>query len=177
MEPIKKDAGPAAPLGDVQRQTSRGLERKPPAGPQRRTALHLAAESGHVGVLQTLFETLLCTALTAASDDKNGAEPADAQISAIMPVHMTFLMGVLNARDSRQQTPLLIASARGHSDCVRFLLSNGADRSRGDAKGNTPLHVASARGYLGIILMLCSEFGEQAELQRQVVLSALGNRT
>eukprot|EP00798_Chlamydomonas_sp_ICE-L_P002155 gene2155-18205_t len=105
---------------------------------------------------------MLCSALSAGDESsiKSEAEQsADPQPSR----SGDFLRTVINARDSRQQTPLLIAAARGHTDCVRFLLSNGANRSKGDAKGNTPLHVASARGFLAIILMLATEFEEDEE--------------
>eukprot|EP00798_Chlamydomonas_sp_ICE-L_P003791 gene3791-13860_t len=121
----------------------------------RRTALHLAAESGHLGVLQTLLETLLCNAL--ASAEEGGEGDSRSSTSESGPGNggdsqgLAFIQSVINARDSKHQTPLLIAAARGHSDCVRFLLSNGADRSRGD-----------------IVLMLCTEYGEDADLRRNL---------
>ena len=59
-----------------------------------------------------------------------------------------------NIQDSRGQTPLFVAAALGHTDCVRLLLTNGADRMVSDIRGNLPLHMAAWWGHLSITFML-----------------------
>ena len=57
-------------------------------------------------------------------------------------------------QDSRGQTPLFVAAALGHTDCVRLLLTNGADRMVPDIRGNLPMHMAAWWGHLSITFML-----------------------
>ena len=85
---------------------------------------------------------------------------------------------MMDLQDLRGQTPLFIAAALGHSDCVRcvhlqdtvfqatcendlvcmygcrLLLTNGADRTIPDIRGNLPLHMSSWWGHLSITFML-----------------------
>ncbi|KAF5837067.1 ankyrin repeat-containing domain protein [Dunaliella salina] len=103
-----------------------------------KTAAHLAAESGHIHILEALTESLLCNASKLYGKEGSGQEPAE----AIMP-------SLINAIDAEGRTPLSLASEHGHVDCARFLLANGADRLIADHKGNTTLHYASWKCHLG----------------------------
>src|SRR5262249_1593769 len=49
---------------------------------------------------------------------------------------------LVNARDESGQTPLHIASHRGHAGIVKLLLEQGADVNARDRAGTMPLHLA-----------------------------------
>ncbi|CEF71376.1 Ankyrin repeat and KAP P-loop domain and Ankyrin repeat-containing domain-containing protein [Strongyloides ratti] len=51
-------------------------------------------------------------------------------------------------------TPLIIASARGYTECVKILLDNGANPNSSDKFGSTPLIWASRKGYYKIVEFL-----------------------
>jgi ankyrin repeat protein len=83
-----------------------------------------------------------------------------------------------STQDSQGQTALFLACALGHSDCVRFLLANGADRCIRDLHGNMALHISSMRGHIGIMFQLLSEFGmdeQQASEQPPVTAASTVN--
>lgn len=105
----------------------------------------MAAGEGHLTVLSSILETLLCQA--SSTDDEGGTKT------------QAFINEMLNSQDSDGYTPLIVSCLHGHAECVRFLLANGADRRVADVKGNTALHYASIKGHLGVIFMLLSEFG------------------
>lgn len=46
-----------------------------------------------------------------------------------------------------RRTPLMIASAEGHLDIVKFLVKSGADINAKDVTGHTPLFWADFKGY------------------------------
>ncbi|CAM9216443.1 unnamed protein product [Chrysoparadoxa australica] len=64
----------------------------------------------------------------------------------------------LEERDSWARiTPLAVASARGHEECVRVLLSAGAvvdARSGEGGQMSSPLHMAAGEGHLQVTLLL-----------------------
>ncbi len=63
--------------------------------------------------------------------------------------------GSVNAVDAKTgNTALIIASNRGHTNEVRFLLERGADFNRQSASGDTALMAASLRGYDKIVSLL-----------------------
>ncbi|XP_048874799.1 ankyrin repeat and SOCS box protein 1 isoform X1 [Brienomyrus brachyistius] len=51
-------------------------------------------------------------------------------------------------------TPLRIAATAGHSDCVAFLISQGAEVDLVDVKGQTALYVAVVNGHLDCVRIL-----------------------
>ena len=59
-----------------------------------------------------------------------------------------------NARNSRSQSPLLIASHNGHTEIVKILLAAQACTESRDDNGYTALSLATLKGYLEIVRML-----------------------
>jgi uncharacterized protein len=63
--------------------------------------------------------------------------------------------GLLNARNTRGQTPLMCASLRGHVAFVRWLFQRGADPTIADDGGSTPLMMtASLQGRIEVVRLL-----------------------
>ena len=77
----------------------------------------------------------------------------------------------INARDNRGQTPLHIASMRGHTEMVKQLLNATADSNVKDESGRTALHIAAENGCVKVVEILLkavadvdtqTKFGETA---------------
>lgn len=64
----------------------------------------------------------------------------------------------INARDSRDRTPLLCATDSGNLDIVEILLTLGANVNAAQKDGATALHVATKKGHSTIVEMLL-EYG------------------
>jgi hypothetical protein len=65
-----------------------------------------------------------------------------------------LLISVVNARNSRGDTPLSMAAVQGHCEAVNMLLDNEADvNAQGGYYGNA-LQAASARGHEAVVKML-----------------------
>ncbi|CAG0912178.1 unnamed protein product, partial [Cyprideis torosa] len=60
----------------------------------------------------------------------------------------------LNIRDCDKQTPLHLASRRGHHSIVDLLLAQGADLNIRDCDKQTPLHLATGHGHHSIVHLL-----------------------
>ena len=108
----------------------------------RQSPFHVAAKHNCPSVLRAL-----CSRLEAQGTDvseqaviarlSRGADPRDC---------------VLNSKDRRGRTPLLLACERGSAEAVKALSSLGADVWVRDKWGRTSLHVAISRGHVA-----CSE--------------------
>jgi 7,8-dihydropterin-6-yl-methyl-4-(beta-D-ribofuranosyl)aminobenzene 5'-phosphate synthase len=62
--------------------------------------------------------------------------------------------GPLEARNSDNLTPLLLASIHGKTEIARFLIEKGANIHAGDNENSTPLHNAAARGHSAVLSLL-----------------------
>lgn len=61
---------------------------------------------------------------------------------------------IVHLRDSRQRTPLHVASSHGYADCVAFLLAEGADTNCLDDEGRTPLIISAQNGQTQVVELL-----------------------
>lgn len=85
-----------------------------------------------------------------ASDMLRAAERGDASrlelfLKAGMPV---------DARDSRDWTPLMVAAFNGNESAAKLLIENGADPTARDRAGYTPLHWAALKGYGEVVSLV-----------------------
>ena len=139
----------AAMKGDL--QTVKALLEQDPAlvnvekPPNKKTALHYAAQGGHRDVVEFLLE--------------KGAEVSRPNIIGETPLHyaatvespdvaiLLLARGAnLNARTERGMTPLRLAMAFGRVATVKALLERGANPRETLPDGTTLLHIAAVNG-------------------------------
>ena len=71
----------------------------------------------------------------------------------------------VNARGfDLEETPLHVASRRGHADIAQLLLEHGADRNAQNNKSHTPLHLSSDCGHVAVVRILL-DHGADKEAQ------------
>jgi ankyrin repeat protein len=112
-----------------------------------RTALHLAADRGHLKAAQALLAA--------------GAKSSVTDRSGLTPLHLAALRGRakvvslllaqragVNGRTRLGLTPLHLAARGGFTPIVQALLAKGAQVNAQDRSGRTPLHMAAERGRL-----------------------------
>lgn len=116
-------------------------------GKKRLTALGWAAHKGYLRCCQLLIEY--------------GANPATKCGDGVTALHLAASGGgnvsvcklliennaPVNARSSKKQTPLCLASQKGYLQVVQLLLEHRADPNNEDEGKNTPLHLAASKGY------------------------------
>ena len=114
----------------------------------RQTALHLAAQNGHTKITELLLEHAADaaardgmgrTALHLAS--LNGYEQVVEILAQVEPNPGVDIF------DDDNNTPLMLASKRGHSSAVENLLQRGATTNLTGADGHTALYGAAANGH------------------------------
>ena len=112
------------------------------------TPLHIAANWGHKECVEALLQldapTILWnsagkTALHVACEKRH------------MQIAKMIGKDTLLATDKDGNTPLHIAAARGHKECVEALLQLDASTSLKNAAGKTELHIACVRGHVRIV--------------------------
>lgn len=120
----------------------------------RMTPLHIASRDNSSGCVEELL--------------LNGADPLIEDMFMNIPIHYAALNGnskiismLLNndkslsvKLNSKQETPLFLASREGHTDVVAMLLQTGIVGLTPDLNGRTPLHRSAARGHFEIVKLL-----------------------
>lgn len=114
-----------------------------------RTALHDAAQYGHIEVCDFLMDNGLDVDVHGA----DGKTPLFCAISSYTGGSnlkcCEFLLSSganVNAADANGITPLYHAAAWGSNDVCQMLMRHGADVNAADITGNTPLHAAVEKG-------------------------------
>jgi ankyrin repeat protein len=128
-----------------------------------RTALHLAAESGH----EKTVTFLLGQGAQANSTDEDSATPFMlACKEGWVGVARVLLQHVgpqaLLETDEQGRMTVHVAADRGYEEMLTFLISEGAPANSRDYGGNTPLLWASYKGRTGVVQMLVQHIGKQA---------------
>ena len=111
------------------------------------TALHLAAQEGHLNVVKTL-----CRNLGAAPDlpDIEGSTPLFRAASIgnlqIVKLLLEEYQADINKTKLDGVSPLLISIYNNHKNTARYLYAMGADLSHKDGRGNNALDAAKETG-------------------------------
>lgn len=119
------------------------------------TCAHWAAKRGDVEMLDLLF-----------SHGSLMNQQTDAD-SRMLPIHwaasegkvaaIRFLLEKrvdINAQDASGCTALVISAQHNHSNCIVFLVKNGADVTLCDNSGDTALHWAAYKGFIGPLAVM-----------------------
>ena len=105
-------------------------------GESQRTCLHIAAEKGHIDVLNILLDHL--------TNNKTACHA-----SKYTPNQL-----YVNSVNTHGRTPIYLASSHGHYKVVESLLKHHADPNITEHIGWTPLHAASRHGFLDVVEIL-----------------------
>ncbi|KAG0634454.1 ankyrin repeat-containing domain protein [Tuber brumale] len=120
------------------------------------SSLHLAAQSGHLPIVQYLI-TYTSHEDSGISRNTNGDTPlmlaAEGGHEEVVSV-LAEMFGRLDYRNKASATALILAARAGKDGVVRILLDGGSDIDAVDGLGNTGLHYASAYGHLKVIRTL-----------------------
>ncbi|KAM3964727.1 uncharacterized protein ACR2FA_001117 [Aphomia sociella] len=118
-----------------------------------RTALHYAAEQGHVGAAKLLVDAG-CKVDMTASDGLTSLHVA------VIRNHLEIVKILLeggshvNYKTHEKMTPLHFAASRGFLDLVKILVSNGAYLEARDTNERSALYLAAGRGHVDVVKYL-----------------------
>ena len=68
--------------------------------------------------------------------------------------------GDVNSEDGEGETPLHVASTKGHVEVVRRLIAAGADVNKKREDGRAPIQMASDNGHVAVVDILTHEGGD-----------------
>lgn len=117
------------------------------------TALHEAADKGHVSIADLLIDY-------GASVDARTRSSITPMHNAVLGHHMDVVKLLLarganvNAALANGLTPLHQAAMKGYSDIARILLASQAEVNAQSKAGRTPLHWAALNGHVGVVGLL-----------------------
>ncbi|XP_046563593.1 putative ankyrin repeat protein RF_0381 [Haliotis rubra] len=121
-----------------------------------RTPLMLAAQCGHKGVFDVLWNRGADTLLF--DDEGNTALHLACSEGNVEMIHYMLLQTTLdvNCRGKYGRTPVMLAAEFGHRGVVRILLRQGCDLSLIDDDGNNIHHVAAIGGDVDMVRYILS---------------------
>ncbi|XP_075992285.1 uncharacterized protein LOC142987424 [Anticarsia gemmatalis] len=118
-----------------------------------RTALHYAAEQGHIGIVKILIEAGCKVNITAG----DGLTPLHV---AVIKNHIEIVKTLLEAgshvnyKTHEKMTSLHFAASRGFLDLVKILVLSGAYLEARDTNERTALYLAAGRGHEDVVKYL-----------------------
>ena len=122
------------------------------------TALHLAAQNGHLEVLKMLLDKANIHAAK-----RGGATSlllaAESGYVAVVTT-LVHAQADIDAANDSGATPLMRAAAAGHVETLKFLLENGANLHHEDVSGATALVHAAASGRAEVVRALILDGAE-----------------
>lgn len=128
------------------------------------TALHLAAEKGHMGIVQLLLDTGI-DINAANKDSQTCLHIAVAQDNVAMAGLLMEKGALADAKNGLGQNALHIAVEKGNTALVGLVLDYATDVDARDCLGQTAFHRAVAMGWEEIVrLMLLRGVNSQAKV-------------
>lgn len=120
------------------------------------TPLHLAAQSGHEGLVRLLLNSPGVVADVPTNLHGSLALHLAAQSghTAVVSLLLSKSTSQLHVKDKKGRTGLHLAAANGHIDMVSLLLGQGADINSYDKNGWTALHFCSKAGHIDVVKLL-----------------------
>eukprot|EP00736_Rhodelphis_marinus_P006721 Rmarinus@m.23999 len=120
--------------------------------------IHYAAIHNKVNVIQYIIQHKGDLSVRSRVSGRNAFHYAAE--NGNIPV-LTLLMATkhraMDAKDNEQMTPLMRAIKEHRVDCVKLLVSNGADINASNKEGVNSLHLASAEGSEEVVKFLLAE--------------------
>lgn len=121
-----------------------------------RTAWHLAAQHGHLDILKMIVEQI--RDWSQSPDFSSWVITCNAGDSL-----EEVIASLVNSRNGKGQTPLMLAAGHGHASTVSYLLENGADPWASDRLGaRTAIHYAAKNGHVDAIKALLADSSADA---------------
>ncbi|KAL5457261.1 hypothetical protein EMCRGX_G034508 [Ephydatia muelleri] len=122
-----------------------------------KSAVFLAAEEGHVDILECLLShpigAKLCSTADAAQNTPLHIAAREGKLDV---VSILLRIGVqVDARNEVNKTPIHLAAENGHAAVVARLIEHDPDTAKDeDEDSNTPLHCACSHGHLSVAKVL-----------------------
>ncbi|KAM4054225.1 ankyrin repeat and death domain-containing protein 1B isoform 2-T2 [Anomaloglossus baeobatrachus] len=118
-----------------------------------REPFHLAAENGHINMINNLLSMGLFT----SQEDKEGNTALHLAAANGHEIVVRVLLEHFKEKDCPNKsgaTPFFLAVEGGHEKCVHLLLEDGSDIDTMNREGYTALHLAAQKGYLSLVNFL-----------------------
>jgi ankyrin repeat protein len=140
------------------------------------TSLHVAAEYGHIDIVQLLLDR---GALIDGVDSSGWAALHTGAIKGHLDIVRLLLDrgAQIDAKDNMGATALLLAINKRHVEIVRLLLDRGAGKEIADSKGRTPLFMAALDNSSSVTKRIFKLEIVQLLLQYGTLLNAKSQRT
>ena len=117
------------------------------------TSLHIAAEEGKIGVMQSLLER--GTDVNARDANHNTPLGLAAMTGNVEMARLLIERGAkVDSRNNFGWTPLHSASRYEHIDVARLLIDHGANINARIPENWTPIHISAANGHLKMVELL-----------------------